>query len=305
MTTISDVLSGRAQWVAMEADCSEVLPMLPPKSVGCVLTDPPFSKHVHSLQRRLAVGAGAKNGSEDGRGHVVRAADLGFEHLTPELRRLCGVQFARVARRWVIVKSDEEGRHLWQSDLGRAGARHIRAGTWWKIGAQPQLSGRMPAVDREALQISHVRGESMRWNGGGMHASWYALPEHLTYRFPIATDRNGSGDRVHTTQTPLNLWLQVVEDFTDPDEIVLDPFMGSGSLGIACVRRGRRYIGMDNGCDAPACRTCARPSFLRRSLLLEHDGKPWAAWAREGMEAEERGLSRGAARAGQLGLFGG
>lgn len=291
MTTIADVLSGRAQYTVLEADCSEVLPMLPPKSVDVVLTDPPFSKHVHSLQRRVMTGPHSQFARQRGsrandlqyHGNPI-VADLGFGHLTPELRRLCAVQFARVARRWVVVKSDEDGRHLWQADLERAGARHIRAGTWWKIGAQPQLSGRMPAVDREALQISHPRGDALRWNGGGMHASWCALPEHLVYRFPIATDRNGTGERVHTTQTPLALWLQLVEDFTDPGGFVLDPFCGSGSLGIACVRLGRRYLGVDNGKDAA--------------------GKPWAQWAREGIEAEQRGLSRGAARAGQMGLFG-
>lgn len=287
--TIGDVLSGRARWCAIEADCAEVLPMLPPKIVDHVLSDPPFSQNVHALQRRVMRGAGrgqshrthrAKDGV--GRGVVTHEA-LGFGHLAPELRRLCGVHFSRVARRWVIVKADEEGRPAWQADLERANARHVRAGTWWKIGAQPQLSGRMPAVDREALQIAHVRGQAIRWNGGGKHGSWCHIDEPLTYRFPIATDRHGSGERVHTTQTPLDLWLALVEDFTDPGEIVLDPFCGSGSLGQACVRLGRRYIGMDNGKDA--------------------SGKPWAEWAREGIEAELRGMTRAQAKAGQIGLF--
>lgn len=288
MTTIAEVLSGRAQWAVMDADCAEVLAIMPPKSVDHVVTDPPFSPKVHALQRRVMTGKdrvfSIQRRGRDGRYHGSPIAqDLGFGHLTPELRRFCGVHFARLARRWVVVKADDEGRPAWEADLSRAGARHIRSGTWWKIGAQPQLSGRMPAVDIERLQISHARGEAIRWNGGGMHASWCALPEHLVYRFQIATDRNGTGERVHTTQTPLTLWLALVEDFTDPGELVLDPFCGSGSLGIACVRLGRRYLGIDNGKDAA--------------------GKPWAEWAREGIEAESRGISRGAARAGQLGLF--
>jgi site-specific DNA-methyltransferase (adenine-specific) len=300
MTTIADVLSGREQWVVLEANCSEVLPILPPRSMGHVITDPPFSQHVHSLQRRVMTGPHRQFARQRGsrakdlqyHGNPI-VADLGFSHLTPELRRLCGVHFARVARRWIVVKSDEKGYPGWEADLQRARARYVRLGTWWKIGAQPNLSGRMPAPDREALNIAHAQGAPMRWNGGGKHASWYAanvsplgrdiLPEFMTYRLPIATDRNGSGERVHTTQTPVALWEAIVEDFTDPSELVLDPFCGSGSLGIACVRLGRRYLGMDNGKDG--------------------NGKPWAEWAREGIRAEEQGLSRGAARAGQLGLF--
>jgi site-specific DNA-methyltransferase (adenine-specific) len=291
MSTIADVLSGRARWACLEADCAQELPRLPPQCVDHTLNDPPFSAHVHSLQRRVMTGPHRQFARQRGgkardlkyHGNPV-VADLGFEHLSPELRRLCGTYLPRVTRRWIIVKSDEEGRHLWQADLERAGGRHVRAGTWWKIGAQPQLSGRMPAVDREALQISHRRGTPIRWNGGGKHASWCAIPEHLVYRFPIATDRNGTGERVHTTQTPLALWLAVVADFTDPGEIVLDPFMGSGSLGVACVRLGRRYIGMDNG--------------------KNEEGVPWAAIASQALEAAANLSTRGAARAGQFSLFG-
>lgn len=277
MSTIGDVLSGQARWVVLEADCAEVLPMLPPRSVDHVIQDPPFSKHVHSLQRRQG-GIGRAWGR--GEGAQVVAASLGFEHLSEELRRVVAVQAARVARRWVLTKTDEESRHLWQAELERAGARHVRCGVWRKVNGQPQLSGDRPAVGHESFEIAHARGQRLRWNGGG-HPAWWDVP--CLWEVPIATDRHGTGDRVHTTQTPIPLWLAIVERFTDPGDLVLDPFCGSGSLGIACVRLGRRYIGMDNGMDAT--------------------GKPWAQWAREGIEAESRGLSRSAARAGQMGLF--
>ena len=38
-------------------------------------------------------------------------------------------------------------------------------------------------------------------------------------------------------------WL--VEKLTAPGETVLDPFMGSGTTGVACLRRGRRFMGID------------------------------------------------------------
>jgi site-specific DNA-methyltransferase (adenine-specific) len=297
MSAVADVLSRAAQWAVLQADSAEVLPLLPRKSVHHVITDPAFSAHVHSRQRRIMTGPHQRFARQRGgeakdlkyHGNPVEAP-LGFDALTPALRQRCGLLFPRLAQRWIVIKTDEESRHLWQADLERGNARHVRAGTWWKAGAQPQLSGRCPAVDREALEIAHVRDGAMRWNGGGSHASWgpYAdacLSPFPTYRHAIATDRNRTGERVHPTQTPVALWLDVVEDFTDPGEIILDPFCGSGSLGVACVRLGRRYIGIDNGAD--------------------EKGKPWAEWAREGIAAETQGLSRGAARAGQLSLLGG
>lgn len=271
MSTIGDVLSGQAQWVVVDADCAEVLPMLPPSGVGHVITDPPYGEHVHILQRRLKVGSGGK---ATGATHAVVSAPLGFEHLANGLRSLVAQEAARVARRWIIIKSDMEGVHHWKTDAQAAGARWIRFGVWWKENAQPQLTGDRPGQGVEGLAIAHAPGRRCRWNAGGKHGRWM---------HPVATDRNGTGERVHATQTPLSLWMEIVEDFTDPGEIVLDPFCGSGSLGIACVRLGRRYIGIDNGKDAR--------------------GKPWAQWAREGIQAEGHGLSRGAARAGQLGLF--
>lgn len=272
MSTIGDVLSGRAQWCALEADCADVLPMLPPRSVGHVIADPPYSANVHALQRRLKMGSGGK---ATGGAHVVRSATLGFEHLTPDLRRLCATQAVRLATRWLLMKCDMEGQHGWQTDLERAGGRHVRFGVWWKQNAQPQLTGDRPGQGVEGVEVAHVRGERIRWNGGGMHGRWI---------HPVATDRNRTGERVHTTQTPLPLWLEIVEQFTDPGEIVLDPFMGSGSLGIACVRLGRRYIGMDNGHNEA--------------------GRSWASVAREGIEAEGLGISRGAHVRGQGSLFG-
>lgn len=273
MSTIGDVLSGRAQWCVLEADCSEVLPMLPPKSVDHVIQDPPYGEHVHMLQRRLKVGSGGK---ANGATHAVVSAPLGFVHLSAALRAATAQEVARVARRWLITKSDMEGVHHWKADLETAGARWIRFGVWWKENAQPQLTGDRPGQGTEGFAIAHAAGQRCGWNAGGKHGRWM---------HPVATDRNGTGERVHTTQTPVALWLEILEDFTGPGDLVLDPFCGSGSLGIACVRLGRRYLGMDNGHDA--------------------NGKAWAQWAKEGIAAESIGLSRSAARAGQLGLFGG
>jgi site-specific DNA-methyltransferase (adenine-specific) len=273
VSTITAVLSGHAQWACVEADCAEVLPALSSRSVDHIIQDPPYGQHVHMLQRRLKVGSGGK---ATGNTHKVVSAPLDFAHLSAELRRSVAIHAARVARRWIITKSDMEGVADWKSELQRAGARWVRFGVWWKENAQPQLSGDRPGQGVEGIAIAHARGPRMRWNSGGKHGRWM---------HPVATDRNGAGERVHTAQTPLSLWLELVADFTEPGDLILDPFCGSGSLGIACVRLGRRYIGIDNGHDEL--------------------GYPWAEVARAGLSAERHGLSRGAAAAGQLGLFAG
>ena len=44
---------------------------------------------------------------------------------------------------------------------------------------------------------------------------------------------------------------QIVEDMTKPGDTILDPFMGSGTTGVACVQTGRNFIGIE--IDAGYC----------------------------------------------------
>jgi DNA modification methylase len=38
---------------------------------------------------------------------------------------------------------------------------------------------------------------------------------------------------------------EIIADFTNPGDTILDPFMGSGTTGVACVKTGRNFIGME------------------------------------------------------------
>ena len=51
--------------------------------------------------------------------------------------------------------------------------------------------------------------------------------------------------RRHNTQKPQDLLEFLIKTYTDAGETVLDPFMGSGSCGVACVHTGRCFIGME------------------------------------------------------------
>lgn len=51
--------------------------------------------------------------------------------------------------------------------------------------------------------------------------------------------------RVHPTQKPVWLMERLVKYLTDPGDLIIDPYMGSCPLGVACVRTGRRYVGFE------------------------------------------------------------
>ena len=273
MTTIADVLSGRARYVTLEADCSEVLPMLPEGSVDVLATDPPYESEAHTLQRRTRRRNGTHDGGayDDKGGMVAVLEPLSFPPITEAERIAASQEYARLTRRWCVVFCQIEAAMKWQESLVSAGMARRRIGVWVKPDGQPQLSGDRPGMGFESIVFTHAKGRS-RWNGGG-RSSVFTCNKFIP----------GDGPNVHPTQKPLPLLLDLVELFTEPGELILDPYCGSGGLGIACMRLGRRYIGIDNGKDA--------------------NKKPWAQWAREGIEAELRGMTRAQARAGQIGLF--
>lgn len=57
---------------------------------------------------------------------------------------------------------------------------------------------------------------------------------------------NDSKDvRQHPTQKPLELFLEIVRDYSEPTDLILDPFCGSGTTCVAAKMLGRNYIGID------------------------------------------------------------
>ena len=52
-------------------------------------------------------------------------------------------------------------------------------------------------------------------------------------------------ERKHPTQKPVFVMGWLIDRFTDPTHTVLDPFMGSGTTGVACVNLGRKFIGIE------------------------------------------------------------
>jgi hypothetical protein len=114
------------------------------------------------------------------------------------------------------------------------GKKYRRTCTWVKVDGAPQLTGDRPAQGTEHLVCAWARPGRSRWNGGGKHGVYY----HRV--------RDGH-PRLHPTQKPVPLLKDLLQDFTQPGDVILDPFMGSGSVGIACLDMdmGRRYIGIE------------------------------------------------------------
>jgi len=222
-------------------DCREILPSIPAADV--TISDPPYSQHVHGKSRS---GARLPDGTK-GHAQISRATEFGFDAITEETRGLIAQWTKTAVARWALMFSDVESSHLWREAMTAQGLDYVRTGAWVKIGATPQFTGDRPAVGFEAVTICHQPGKK-RWNGGGKHALW---------SYPIVLNRSHTDPRLHTTQKPLPLMAALVELFTDPNELVVDMFMGSGTTLRAAKDLGRRAIGIElqeKYCEAAALR---------------------------------------------------
>ena len=114
--------------------------------------------------------------------------------------------------------------------------------TWWKPGIRMQRG-------RFSLSAEYVVYASK-----GVPIAGETSPQNVIALAPV-----GSQKKAHLAEKPIEL-LQVLTGVTLPGATVLDPFMGSGTTGVAAVNLGRRFVGIevDPGYFDIACRRISR-----------------------------------------------
>jgi DNA modification methylase len=79
------------------------------------------------------------------------------------------------------------------------------------------------------------------WAGSG-HARWNAGGKRGVYTHNV---NNPERTGLHPTEKPRRLMAEIIGDFSNPGQLICDPFMGSGTTGVAAVQMGRRFIGIE------------------------------------------------------------
>lgn len=186
-----------------------------------VISDPPYSQGTMRNARSLA-----------SKGASVAAMPVGYAGLGfHEIGRF-GELVGRHCARWCVFAIDHEGRPTWADALADHGFDHVRVGVFRKLNPTPQFTGNRPAQGTDAVQISHRAGVRKRWNGGGLSAYWEGVAPRGRRQL-----RKG--------QKPESLLRTWIEQFTDPGDLVVDPFCGAGTTGVAAVQLGRRFVGFE------------------------------------------------------------
>lgn len=264
--TIQDVLEGRARWCVVEGEALDVLRVLPTASVGALITDPPYSS------------GGFTRGD--------RTVDTNTKYSTAEVRIRANFggdnRDQRAFEYWCV---------LWLSEALRAatvGAPVVQFTDWRQLPLTTDAIQAGGWVWRGIFVWSKgvaCRPQMGRFRSACEYAAWGTngpsldLPEVGCLPGVIEAVPPNGEDRVHLTQKPEAV-KEAVCGIAPPGSVILDPFCGSGTTGVAALRMGRRFIG------------------------IEREPK-YSAVARERLEAEAQGLKLRDHRAGQRSLFGG
>jgi site-specific DNA-methyltransferase (adenine-specific) len=201
-------------------DCREVLPTI--GTVDAVITDPPYEA---VMQNKWGVLSKSSPSSH------VRHEAIGFEAIDL-MRDDVAQAVAACCRGWGVFFCMAEGVRAWRDSIEATGARYKRAMVWVKPDAMPQFNGQGPSVGHEMLVSAWYGQGHSRWNGGGR-------PGTFTF------NKNTQGGGEHPTQKPLPLISELVRLFSFEGDLVCDPFLGSGTTGVAAVKQGRKFVGIE------------------------------------------------------------
>lgn len=192
--------------------------------VNHIITDPPYESSLHKSKNSLT-GRIRLDGGPQLKG-------LNFDSID-EIREPYIFLSENICQGWFIAFCTIEGVAKWADCINASSMKYKRACIWVKPDSTPQLNGQGPAQGAECFVTA--------WNGEG-HAKWNAGGKRGVYTH-LTNDKNRSG--LHPTEKPVPLMMEILRDFTNPGEVILDPFMGSGTTLVACAKMGRKAIGIE------------------------------------------------------------
>jgi DNA modification methylase len=233
---------GRA--TLMLGDCLSIMPTL--SKVSHIICDPPYEAFLHKMKNSLR-GRIRTDSGPDLRG-------LDFDSID-EIRKPLVAAVEAACEGWFIAFCTPEGVAKWADAINESRMKYKRACVWVKPDCTPQLNGQGPAQGAENFVCS--------WAGEG-YSSWNAGGKRGVYTHCVnGPERDGR----HPTEKPRRLMAEIIADFTKPEQTILDPFMGSGTTGVAAVQLGRNFIGIEQSPEYFEI-ACERIDQAQRQLTL-------------------------------------
>lgn len=206
-------------------NCIEVMRRIESETIDCCVTDPPYK-----LTSGGCVGSGFINGhfrNADGTANATAKSGKVFEHndidfidWMPEVFRIL-----------------KDGSHFYCM------CNHLHLKDVLTIGEQVGFKEQNVLVWEKGMHtptqfyFSNIEFIVMFRKGKAKYINNIGTFALLKIQ--------GLRDKKHPSQKPIGLFQKLIENSTQPNEIVIDPFMGMGTTAIACERSNRQYVGSE------------------------------------------------------------
>lgn len=188
-----------------QGDCLDILPTLDRHGRIVIITDPPYG-----VRRDVGFGDSQPFGTGGGQWAARRQYTGGWDSSRP------------TKRVFDLMRSFQCPALIFG---GNYFSDYLPVGKHWVVWDKQNT---MPTFGDAELIWTNVKRDSVKiytytWNG--------LIGKETT--------------RHHPTQKPVGLLVRLVQDYTCPGDTIIDPFMGSGTTGVAAMKTGRRFIGIE------------------------------------------------------------
>lgn len=221
----------------MQGDSREIVQHLEANSIDCTVTSPPYNQ-LEGIDPTKLTGiwgikgaTGKAKGAFTDNGYFDGVTELEYQQQQNaifsrcyELTRDRGSLFYNHQIRW------RDGEILHPALWFHPEAWRLRSEIIWDRGGGMMFNAKMFCRFDERLL----------WFAKGQH-KWNQSAVGYGTVWRIAREQN----KEHPVAYPLELPLRCIEAATDPGDVVLDPYSGSATTGVASVRLGRQYIGIE------------------------------------------------------------
>lgn len=227
-----------------QGDCREILATFPEKSVDLIFADPPYNLQLQNeLWRPNMTKVDAVDDEWD------QFADFAeYDRFTREWLTACRRVLKDTGTLWVIGS---------YHNIYRVGTMLQDLGFWFLNDVVFIKTNPMPNFRGVRFTNAH---ETLLWCKKSRDQKKYTFNYHAMkmmndekqmrsdWEIPLCTGAERlrvNGEKVHTTQKPEALLYRVILSSSNPGDIVLDPFFGTGTTGAVAKKLRRRFIGIE------------------------------------------------------------
>ena len=228
----------------LDGDCIEAMNALPEASVDLIFADPPYNLQLRGdLHRPDNSKVDAVDNDWD-----QFASFKKYDQFTQAWLKAAKRLLKPNGAIWVIGSYHNIFRV--GHELQNQGFWMLNDVVWRKSNPMPNFRGkRLTNAHETLIWASKSEGSKYTFNYEALKALNEGVQMRSDWVLPICTGherlKNEMGEKAHPTQKPESLLHRVLVATTNPGDVVLDPFFGTGTTGAVAKKLGRDYIGIE------------------------------------------------------------